>query len=74
MQIELPKGMSEKDVKNFLAYIEAHPLNLDTTPDSRVHHNCDDCRFGPDCGCLSLNCKTAVFNQKEPPTWLPKEK
>ncbi len=69
MEVQLPPGVTQDQVKQFMAYLEAKPVS-----EPRVDKNCLNCYFGPDCT-ISYNCKNEVAeHRKLPSRWLQKEK
>jgi len=65
MNIELPSGVSQDQVKQFLAYLDSKPIS-----EPKVLQTCLNCMFGPNCN-ISGNCKNEVFEHKKfPSRWL----
>ena len=71
MKIQLPKGVTERDLEEFLKALNAKNTKSEPTTPSR---NCSNCLFYEgECSLYSSNCATVIFNKKDPPRWLPKE-
>ena len=71
MKIQLPKGVTEKDLEEFLKALNAKNTKSEPTTQTK---NCSNCLFyDGGCGLYSCDCATAIFNKEKPPRWLPKE-
>ncbi len=68
MDIELPSGITQEQVKQFLTYLKTKPVS-----EPHIDKDCSNCRFGHSRCLISLNCINEVAEHKEPSRWLPKE-